>query len=169
MAVEGDSYCATADVVALVQMGAYGASTVPTAAQGLEFQQNIAGEIYIWMSKIVGTSAPGPAAYSTTVNTGTDMGLALDALLIQANAYGAAALSLEAAGASDSPARSERIAELWAMYQAARESIEEAVEVYVGSSSLTSNHITEGRITEATLVSREEEGLTFNAGVDPPW
>jgi len=162
MAVEGDSYCATADVVALVQLGAYGAGTVPTAAQGLEFQQDRAMEIYSWMVEALGTSAPGPAAFNTTIDTGTDAGVALDALCKQANAQGAAADSLEAAGASSTPARTERVTELLTMFFASKDGIQAVAKLYDGGADTAKNAFTEGRVTTETITSHTEDGFEFD-------
>ena len=161
MAVENDSYCATAEVVALVQLGAYGAGTAPTAAQGLEFQARRSGEVYGWMVAKVGALAPGPAAFSVTIDTGTDAGLALSALVIQANAFGAAADSLEAAGASSTPAKSERVTELLTSFYAMKESVEDSVEQYAGASFSTATHISDGSITEPAIVNRTRPVLPF--------
>jgi len=167
VSVEADSYCGEGDVVALLNMGTdYTASTVPTEAQVLNFMANRAGEIYGWMRDRAGTSTPGPASYSVTVDTGTDAGKALNYLLIQANAYGAAADTLEASGASSTPARTERVNELYTAYYAMKDAIMSAAEQYVGSTVFVANHLTEGRVTADTWTSRTQDGFTFDGSTE---
>ena len=167
--VENDSYCGEGDVVALLQMGTdYTSGTIPTEAQVLNFMGNRAGEIYGWMRAIVGSSAPGPASYSTTLDTGTDAGKALQYLLVQTNAYGAAFDALEAAGATSTPARTERAAELFAMYYDSKAQIEMLVSEYTGYANSVSNHFSEGSVTSATLTARKNE-TSFPFDTDTTW
>ena len=165
MAVENDSYCAVTDVEAVTQIGTYAAGTVPTQAQVWEFQAHRTGELYAILYEVLGTAAPGPAAYSVTVDTSTDGGLALDTVLKQQNAIGAAFDALQAAGASETPGRTERIAELWTMWVDGNAALRNTATMYVASTSGTSTsatHISTGEITEKSVTSREEDGLTFN-------
>ncbi len=162
--VENDSYCSELDVIALVQTtgaAGYDGTTVPTEVQVLGYMARRTGEIYGWMAAKVGTLAPGPAAYSVTVDTGTDAGLALNALLIQANAFGASADTLEASGASSQPAKSERVTELLTSFYAMKETIEASIEQYAGASFATSTHISDGSITEPPIVNRTRPELPF--------
>jgi hypothetical protein len=129
MAVENDSYCAQADVERWAQVGTFadgGSASTPTLAEVLEFMQNRAGDIYSVLAETLGNDAPGPAAFAKTIDTSTDAGLALDAVCIRANAIGAAADALQAGGAGETPARSERIGELLALYEDALKSVTRA-------------------------------------------
>lgn len=166
MAVENDSYCAEADVVAITQYETdFDGSSTPTETQLLEFMARRAGELYAILYDVMGTAAPGPAAYSVTVDTSTDGGKALDAVLKQQNSIGASFDVLSAAGAGESPARSERIAELWTMWVDGNAALRNTATMYVASTSGTSTsatHISTGEITEKSVTSREEDGLTFN-------
>jgi hypothetical protein len=170
MAVENDSYCSEAQVVAYTQyLSDFTGSTTPTEAQLLVFMAQRAGELYALMAETLGSDAPGPAAYSTTVDTTTDAGKALNVLLQQQNAIGAAMDALSAAGAGEEPGRSERVAELFAMWTEGNKRVATAAKVYQGVApvaSQTATHISVGEITEATTVSREEDGLTFNGETD---
>jgi hypothetical protein len=163
MAVENDSYCAATDVESRAQMGAYAAGTTPTLAQVLDFQAQRAAEIYSWLRDEMGSSAPGPAAYSVTIDTGSDIGLALEDSCIMANALGAAMDALEAAGASQSPARSERVNELGIAYAGMMEVIQRLGNQYnETSTTLSANHFTEGRVTADTFTSRTQPGITID-------
>jgi len=167
-AAEADSYCAEADVIAVVQMGDYTTLTLPTQAQVLEFMAQRAAEIYTWMVAVAGTSAPGPVNYATSIDTGTDAGVALLALCKQTNSHGAASDALEAAGAGDRPARTERITELFNMFYAAKPQIVMLAAQYTGYSNSVSNHYSEGSVTSATLTSRTE-ATSFPFDTDTTW
>ena len=167
VSVEGDSYCGEGDVCALLNMATdYTAATTPTEAQVLNFMANRAGEIYGWMRERAGSSTPGPASYSVTVDTSTDAGTALNYLLIQANAFGAAADALESSGATQSPSRTERFNELIASYYGMKEAIQAAAVQYVGSTVFVANHLTEGRVTADTWTSRTQDGFTFDGSTE---
>ena len=171
MAADAGSYCNEAEVISYAQMGQYadgGSATVPTQTQVLQFQVDRAAEMYGWMVDVVGSSAPAPITdYSTTIDTSTDVGLALSRLLRQGNAKAAAADALEAAGSTQVPARSERVAELLVDFYALKDTVEILVESYLASSTLAANHFTEGRVTADTIVTRTQEGLTFDG--DTEW
>jgi len=161
-ATANNAYCAEADVVAFAQMGDYTASTIPTEAQVLGFMEMRAGEIYNRLTKTMGSSAPGPTGYSTTIDTSTDPGLALSKVTKLANAIGAAMDAVEASGAGESPARSERVSELAAMYVAVMGSLADVARAYIGYGSFARNHFTEGRVTKESWTSRTQAGLTVD-------
>ena len=163
---EADSYCAIADTEARAQMGAYGAGTTPTSTQVLSFAEQRTGEIYSWMREVIGTDAPGPANYSTTIDTGTDAGLALNDVVVMANAIGAAMDALEAAGAGSSPARSERIVELGTAYSNSKDAVQAAAKAYVGYSERAATHHDEGRVTVDTFTSRTQEGFAVDGSTE---
>ena len=157
-----DAFCVEADVVAVVQLTPdYTTGTIPTEAEVLQFMKQRAAQVYSWMVEKVGASAPGPASFSLSIDTGTDIGSALESACRQANCVGAAADALEASGASSQPARTERINELFADFFAAKDIIQALVEVYAGASFSTATHISDGSITEPTIVSRERPALPF--------
>jgi hypothetical protein len=162
MAVENDSYCAIEDVEARCQIGDFAAGTVPTNGEVLEFQKERAAELYSIVRSVMGTAAPGPAAYATTIDTSTDAGKALDSVLTAYNAIGAAFDALQAAGAGEQPGRSERVAELYQMWQDRDGPVRAAALMYQGYASRTATHKSLGEITSAAITAREEEGLTFN-------
>lgn len=162
MATENDSYCAVTDVEARTQIGTFETTTIPTEAQVVDFQAQRAGVLYSDLRSIMGTSAPGPASYSVTVDTSSDAGKALEFVLTKYNAIGAAIDALEAAGAGETPGRSERIADLYAMWQDRTTALEMAAKMYLGYASRSSTHISSGEITQATVVAREEDGLVFD-------
>jgi hypothetical protein len=163
VALEADSYCSEADVIAETQyLSDFTASTVPTEAQLLVFMASGAGILYQDLREVLGDDAPGPASYSVTVDTTTDAGTALFFVLTHYNATFAAFKALEAAGANETPARTERVAELWAVWQARGDDLRKAAESYRGRSSESATHISTGEITAATVVSREEDGLAFD-------
>lgn len=166
-AVENDSYCAEADVIAIAQyLTDFTGATVPTETQLLEMMARRAAELYAILADVMGTAAPGPASYSTTLDTTTDAGKALQHVLKQYNAIGAAFDALQAAGATETPARSERLAELYAMWQDKDVAVRQAALMYQGYSSRSSTHISTGEITEQSVTSREEDGLTFTGETD---
>jgi hypothetical protein len=163
MADAGDSYCATTDVEARTQIGAFGAGTIPTLAQVLDFQAQRAGDLYLILRREMGDDAVGPANYANSIDgTASDQEKALEFVLIEYNAIGAAFDALEAAGASEEPARSERVAELWAMWQTREVAVSQAAQEFLGDTTRSATHISVGEITEATVTSREEDGLGFN-------
>lgn len=166
-ATENDSYCAESDVLAVAQyLGDFTTTTTPTEAELLEFQAHRAADLYSIVREVMGTAAPGPASYSVTIDTTTDAGKALDSVLKQYNAIGAAFDALQAAGASEYPGRSERVAELYQMWQDREGPIRRAALMYQGYASRTSTHISSGEITEKSITSREEDGLTFTGETD---
>ena len=160
---EADSYCAEADVIAVAQyLTDFDATSTPTEDQLLEFMARRAGELYAILFDVMGTAAPGPASYSVTVDTGSDGGKALDAVLKQQNAIGAAFDALQAAGASETVGRSERVAELWTMWVDGNTALRTTATMYQASTSTSATHISVGEITEKSITSREEDGLTFD-------
>ena len=167
-------YCVEADVIAYAQTASdYDATTTPTQVQVEAFIDRRAAEIYAWIRAVIGDAAPGPSGYATTIDNSTDAGLALEDLTTQANAIGAAIDALQAAGAGEGPSRSERVAELMALYYGTegikgslRESIEAAAGAYQGESDDSATHISRGETTEVAVVSVEETGLTFDGGTE---
>jgi hypothetical protein len=155
VAVENDSYCAQADTQRWAQMGTYvdgGTPSKPSLAEVLVFQANRAGEVYAVLADVMGADAPGPAAYGTTIDTSTDVGLALDAVCKRVNAIGAAADALEASGAGEQPSGSDRVARLLVLYSDGLESLRSAALMYQGYASRTSTHISSGEIIDAHLI-----------------
>lgn len=163
--VANDSYCATSDVEALTGAGAYGAGTTPTLQAVLNFQAHRAAQLYQILAERMGTSAPGPASYATTIDTGTDKGKALEAVLIHFNAIGAAMDALIAAGASTAPKNSNRVEELFGMWERREAVVTAAAESYLGSGSGVASHISVGEITLPTTTSREGN-FTFTSDTD---
>lgn len=162
MAAEADSYTTEAHVVSYAQMGDYTTSTTPTQAQVLEFMERRAAEIYGWMVEEGGSAAPGPANYATSIDTSSDAGNALSLLCEMANAIGGAMDALEAAGASQAPARSERIVELGIAYAGMQPSIRALVKTYLGfAGTFTFTHISEGSIEKQSVIKRKGDGFTF--------
>lgn len=167
MASETDSYCAETDVVARAQyLSDFTTTTVPTQAQLLDFQAQRAAELYTILRDVLGTGAPGPASYGTTIDTSTDAGTALQFVLISFNAIGAAFDALQAAGAGEEPSRTERAAELWAMWETRDAEIRKAALMYQGYATRSATHESVGEITPATVVSREEDGLVFKGNTE---
>jgi hypothetical protein len=109
----------------------------------------------------MGSEAVGPPSYDNPVDVTTDPGKGLAAVLKEFNAIGAAVDALQAAGAGETPARSERISELWAMWETREVAVKSAAQSYVGDASFSATHISTGEISPATVTSREEDGLTF--------
>jgi len=161
-AAETDSYCAIADVQAICQIGTFATDTVPTNQQVLEFQAQRAGQLYTILADVMGTDAPGPSGYSTAISTSTDAGKALNWTLVHYNSIGAAMDALQAAGAGEVPGRSERIAELFAMWEGREKALRPVATMYVGYSTRTATHISTGEITEKSITAREEDGLVFD-------
>ncbi len=162
-AVATDAFCSEADVVGVVQLTPdYTSGTTPTEVQVLQYMKQRAAQVYAWMAEKVGTSAPGPASFSTSIDTSTDIGSALESVCRQANCVGAGADALEASGATSTPARTERLNELFADFFATKDTIQALVEVYIGTGAFVSNHFTEGSITSATVQPRTEDTFTFD-------
>ena len=169
-AVATDAFCSEADLIGVVQLTPdYTSGTTPTEVEVLQFMKQRAAQVYAWMVEVVGTSAPGPVSFSTSIDTSTDRGSALESVCRQANCIGAGADALEASGAATQPARSERIAELMADFFATKETIQSLVMVYVGSSFSTSTHISDGSITEPAIINRTRPYLPFKFDGDPRW
>lgn len=162
MADLAQAYCAEIDIIGYAQyLADFTAGTTPTEAEVTVMAQGRAGEIYAWIGDVMGSTAVGPADFSTPIDTGTDVGKALANQCRIANAMSAAADALEAAGASDTPSRTERINDLLTSYLAMKENIQALAMTYQASTD-SATHFTTGEITSATIVSREEEGLQFN-------
>ncbi len=127
------AYCSEADVCAWTGAPDYHTSTVPTEVQVLGFMRMRAGELYALMAsaaKGLGTLTPGPSGSALEVDTSSDAGRSLAYLLEMANAIGAAADALMAAGVGEEPRRSERVTELMNMYASLAASIMRAAEIY---------------------------------------
>lgn len=164
-------YCVEADVLALTGVSDYAAGTTPTETEVTTFIDRRAGEIYAVLRSVMGDSAPGTSDYSVTVDTSTDAGITLDRLTKQANALGAAVDALEAGAAGETPQRSERVRELYAMYKdmlklgegnAEPGPLVLAARGYLGESTQSANQFTVGEITAATSsTSRQDPGITF--------
>ena len=167
-ATSGDSYCAESDVVAFAQFASdFSGSTTPTETQVLNFMQLRAAEIYGRLRRVMGSSATGPSNYATSISTSSDAGLALSRVCKMANAVGAAMDALEAAGANEAPAQSDRVAELGVLYASFfvdNGPLETAARQYIGSGNLAATHISTGEVTEKSVSSVEETGLTFDMG-----
>ena len=166
MAVENDSYCSEAEVYALTGVADYSATTTPTEAEVLVFMAARAGEIYARLYQFMGTQTPGPAAYSVTVDTSTDPGKALDVVTRQANAYGAAIDALEAAGAGETPNRTERVADMAALYQKALDDLRDAAIGYIGTANRSETHISAGDVTVPSRTAVDQQGAVFTSNTD---
>ncbi len=167
MAVENDSYCAETDVVAKVQyLSDFTGSTVPTEAQVLIFMASRAALLYAELAQTMGSSAPGPAAFSTSIDSSTDIGAALNNALIHYNAVGAALDVFQAAGATTEPSRTERVTELFAQWEEHKEKLEMLARLYLGLTTRTATHESVGEITAATVVSRTEDGLVITGATE---
>ena len=167
MAVEGDSYCAETDVIRYTQTETtYGAGTVPTEAQVLEFQASRAADLYMIVFGEMGSTALGPASYDNPITPGNSSEeFALNQVLKEANAVGAAMDALAAAGAGEEPARSERVAELGVLYEGWVGRIQKAVEMLVTSlsgASSSASHVSIGEITNPSVISRERDAFEFD-------
>ncbi len=162
-------YCDEADVSARTGVSDYTASTTPTQTEVETFIDNRAGEIYAKLRSVMGDAAPGPTGYSTTINTGSDAGLALSEICESTNAIGAAVDALQAGSVGESPARSERVSELWAIYQFQLHGdpdkdipspLMEAGQAYLGGSTYkVANSYTVGEVTDRSITSVEEQPL----------
>jgi hypothetical protein len=171
-AVADNAYCTEADVVAWAQFASdFTASTIPTENQVLLFMETRAAELYSVLTVVMGSSAVGPSGssgYSTEIDTSSDVGFALGRVLRRANAIGAAADALEAAGSNEQPNRTERVIELEQMYlgmlqSEADSSIRALALQYIGlSGQFAFSHLTAGDITNPTITSREREELRFD-------
>lgn len=167
MAVEGDSYCAEADVIAKVQyLSDFTASTVPTEAQLLVFMASRAAILYSTLVSVMGEDAPGPASFATAIDTSSDAGKALEFSLIHFNAVGAAIDVFGASGATTEPARTERVTELFADWEEHKERLPMLAKLYVGFATRTATHVSTGEITEAAAVNRTEEGLRITGATE---
>ncbi len=161
-AVATDAYCSEADVVGVVQLTPdYTSGTTPTETEVLQFMKQRAAQVYAWMAEVSDTSAPGPASFSTSIDTSTDVGSALESVCRQANCVAAGADALEASGATSTPARTERLNELFADFFATKDTIQALAKVYVGASFSTATHISDGSITEPTIINRTRPYLPF--------
>jgi hypothetical protein len=166
MATTDKAYCTEAQVEALTQLGDYTASTTPTEAEVLEFTENRAAEVYAALYQYMGAATPGPSGYSVTIDTGTDVGLAMDFATRSANAYGAAIDALEAAGAGESPGRSERIVDMAALYQRSLESLRDVAIAYIGTANRSETHVSAGDVTVPTKTAVAQQGLEFTSNTD---
>ena len=163
MAAEADSYCAVEDVQARAQLGVYDGSSQPTLDEVLEFQKERASELYAIVREVMGAAAVGPANYTTAITpANSDAEFALDGVLTSYNAVGAAFDALQAAGVGDSPARSERLNELWAVWEMRGDAVRSAALMLQGYTSRSATHISEGEVTKATVTAAEEDGITFS-------
>jgi hypothetical protein len=165
---EDNCYCALDDVEAYAQMGAYDASSKPTQSHVLGFMENRAGELYGIVRSIAGSGAPGPSGYSSAISTDTDQGYALGRALRGANAMMAAADALEAAGAGESPSRSERISTLMGMAEDRIEVIKGLARDYVRSSGSAKTHLdqVDGWAPDDDVSDPEEAGLDITMETD---
>lgn len=163
MAIESNSYCNASDVEARVRLGAFSdtPATTPTLAQVLEFQAMRAGEIYSILVGVMGEDAPGPESHDVKLSAVSgDVGKALTFTVKMFNAIGAAMDALDAAGANQAPARSERVKELGEQYANAKEAIEPLAKLVVMTTDGRAiTHISRGEITQKTIVPREEQEL----------
>lgn len=155
------SYAIVSDVEAIAQHGAYDSSSQPTLAQVQFFLVNRSADVYGYMRGVAGSAAPGPSGYSVTIDTSSDIGYALDRACRSATAYKAAVDALQAAGATTSPGRSERMAELETLYERELERVGDLVRSYVGPGSSSRNHISSGDASAKSMTSREEPGRSF--------
>jgi len=168
MAVEADSYCSEENVAAVTGVGAtgYTATTTPTEAQLLVFMANRAGEVYAALYQHMGTLTPGPAAYDVTIDNSTDPGKALEAVTRQANTYGAAIDALEAAGAGEVPNRTERVADMAALYQKALDDLRDAALGYIGTDNRSETHVSAGDVIVPSRTAVDQQGLSFTSNTD---
>jgi len=161
-ALSTDAYCAESDVVAIAQYtDDFTASTTPTESQLFNFMARRAAILYSDIRAVLGSAAPGPDNYNVKFTGSTDAEVALERVLIHFNAIGAAIDTLEAAGAGESPGRSERIAELYTMWSDRDDELRMAAKMYQTSSTTSATHISVGEITKSSVSSREEDGLMF--------
>ena len=165
MATTDKAYCAEADIVRWTQYEAdFDATSVPTEAQMLLFTEDRSSELYLLLTSLLNTAdAVGPSGYAAPLDTSTDRGLALSYVLRQYSAIGASMDCLQAAGAGLTPARSERIAELFAMWEGRKDALAAAAEAFAAAgSSSSATHISSGEITEKSVTAKEEDGLVFD-------
>ncbi len=162
MATTDNSYCTEAHVTQITR-SPYTTTTVPTEAEMLIFTENRSAEVYNRLVKFMGASATGPSGYATSIDTSTDAGLAMDFVTRQAAAIGAAIDCLDAAGAGESPGRSERIIDLTALHEIAMERLEDAAIAYIGKAARSETHISSGDVTVPTRVVVEQQGIIFNS------
>ena len=156
-----NAYCTEADVVSFAQMGDYTGSTTPTETQVLGFMQMRAAQVYGTLCRFLGSAAPGPSAYATTIDTSTDAGLALSLATRLTNALGAAMDAVEAAGAGEEPSQSTRVQELSATYDNAMASLRNLAHAYQGYGSRSSTHVSEGEMSRRS-VTTGTEAFTFD-------
>ena len=164
MATTNDAYCTEADVVSYVQyLTEFDASSVPTQAQMLDFTENRSAELYTLLVKLMGSDAAvGPSGYSNSLDNSTDAGQALEYVLRQYSAIGAAMDCLQAAGATTTPARTERVAELFAMWSEREQAVAPLAESYISRGTRVASHISIGEISEKSFTHRTEEGLVVD-------
>lgn len=162
-ATASNAYCTEANVASFAQMGDYTANTVPTETQVLNFMEMRAAEVYGRLARVLGSAAPGPTGYDTTIDSTTDKGRAILRTTRLANALGAAMDAVEAAGAGESPSRSERVGELNALYNAALDELAATAKSYLTYSQYARTHYDEGRVSRESISSSStESGLTFD-------
>lgn len=157
-----NAYCTEADVVAFAQMGDYTTTTTPTEAQVLGFMQMRAAQVYSTLARYMGADTPGPSAYSTTIDTSTDAGLALSLATRLANALGAAMDAVEAAGAGEAPSQSTRVQELGTAFEGALSSLRWLALSYVGWANRSSTHISTGEMSTRTTSSTATEAFVYD-------
>ena len=163
VATSDNAYCSEADVIAYAQFATdFTETTLPTEAQVLLYMQSRAGDLYARLTDWLGDTAPGPSGFSTTIDTSSDVGLALSNLLRGINAKGAAIDALQAGGMSDRPARTERAAELMAEYESDLESLEPIAMAYGGEATYASNTVSVGEVSLGTITSREVGDLPLD-------
>jgi hypothetical protein len=141
-------------------MGAYTAGDNPSDAEVLGFMANRAGQVFGVLGQWMMDSTPGPSNYSTTIDETRDAGVALSRACRHANALGAAADALQAAGVGDSRGATPRVLELEAQYMAALPMLEGPAKSYRTQRAIT--HISAGEITKAAVTSRQEQGLAVD-------
>lgn len=166
MATTDKAYCTEAQVGAITGVADYDATTTPTEAEVLEFTENRAAEVYSRLYQFMGTQTPGPSGYAVSIDTSTDTGLALDFVTRQANAYGAAMDALEAAGASEIPNRSERVADLAALYQKSLDDLRGVAIAYIGTANRSETHVSAGEVTVPSTTAVEQQGTVFTSNTD---
>jgi hypothetical protein len=163
-----NAYCALADVQAYARMGSYDASTTPTESEVLGFMENRAADLYGVVYDEAGSGAPGPSGYSSAIDTSSDIGYALGRALRMANAMMAAADALEAAGAGESPARSERIGELMGMAEDRIDRIRMLARHYTHTGGRAKTHLDQvsGWAPGDDVSDPEEAGLDITMETD---
>lgn len=160
-----ESYASVADIEARVGLGVFGASTRPTLTQATAFAVQRAGELFAILSEVLGSEAPGPISstiYIIKLNVSTSGGYALSQLLSLANAIGAAADCLEAAGAGEVPQRSERVTDLLEEYGQLRERISGMASSYPVTGvvdPLVVTHLSSGLVSPVTSTTAVQAGV----------